>query len=174
MVGMVTDLNTFMVALSPRVGVQMLRRLGEHHTHSELLRGDFANGGTTVVGQDCTELTLTLVGLTTETARIESRFAVPMRECIAFREPWMALRGQASSNFQMIRKASDTAFEVFWGSGVFTIISEVRRTDGRLLRATMDNTLDLMMRMGCDAVLVTCSGEFPVRTHGVVTLEILP
>jgi len=174
MVGMVTDLNTFMVAVSPRVGVQTLRRLGDSHTHSELLRGDFANGGTIILGQDCTELTLTLVGLTPETARIESRFAVPARECIAFRQAWMARRGQVSSNFQMIRKSSGTAFDVFWGTEAFTIVSEVRRRDGQLLRARMDNVLDLTMRMGCDAVLDACRGDYPVRTHRVVTLELLP
>jgi hypothetical protein len=174
MVGMVTDLNTFMVAVSPRVGVQMLRRLGDSHTHSELLRGDFANGRTIVLGQDCTELTLTLVGLTPEVARIESRFAVPVRECIAFREAWMARQGSVSSNFQMIRKPSDAAFDVFWGTEGFTIVSEVRRRDGQVLRATMDNVLDLTMRMGCDAVLGACRGDYPVRTHRVVTLELLP
>lgn len=173
MVGMVTDLNTFMVAVSPKVGVGMLRRPGDSHAHSELLRGDFANGGAIVLGQDCTELTLTLVELTPEIARIESRFTVPVKECITFRQAWMGRRGQASSNFQMIRKSSDTAFDVFWGTEVFTIVSEVRRRDGQVSRATMDNFLDLTVRMGCDAALVACKGDFPVKTHRVVTLELL-
>jgi hypothetical protein len=32
MIGRVTDLNTFMVAVSPRVGVQTLRNVGDRHT----------------------------------------------------------------------------------------------------------------------------------------------
>ena len=57
---------------------------------------------------------------------------------------------------------------------MFTIVTEVRRTDGQVRRATMDNTWDLTMRMGGDAVLASCRGDFPVRMHRVVTLEILP
>lgn len=80
-------MNTFMVAVSPLLGIQMLRPLGESPTHSKLLRDDFANGRTIVPGAGLHGLTLTLVGLTPETARIESRFAVPVRECMASAKP---------------------------------------------------------------------------------------
>ena len=58
-------------------------------------------------------------------------------------------------NFQMIRKPADTAFDVFWGTETFTIFSDVRRADGQVLHATMDNTLDLTTRLACDTALVT-------------------
>jgi Group II intron, maturase-specific domain len=78
----------------------------------------------------------------------------PCMQCITFRETWMARRGQLSNNFQMIRKPSETTFDVFRGTEAFAIVSDVRRRDGQIVRASMDNVLDLTMRMGCDAALV--------------------
>lgn len=147
------------VAISPAVGIQRMRRVGERHTHPELLRGDFADGAVTVLGEDCIELTLTLLELTARTARIESRFSPPRRACLDFREPWMATRAGAASNFQMIRAPSDDVFDVLWGTEWFTIVAELQRSDGKLLRATMDNVLDLQMRAGCDAGLAGCKGR---------------
>lgn len=173
MIGMVTDLNTFMVAVSPRVGVQALRNVRDRHTHPDLLRGDFADGRQIVLGQDCTELTLTLVGLTPDVARIESRFAVPMRACLVMR-PWVTTRGPIASNFHMVMNPSGDVFDGFWGTEVFTIVSDVRRSDGQILKATMDNALDLTMKMGCDVAFAVCKGNVPVKSHRVVTLERLP
>lgn len=172
MIGMVTDLNTFMVAISPRVGVQRLRTVGDRHTHPELLRGNFADGRQIVLGQDCTELTLTLRELTADMARIETRFVVPTRECLGVRT-WMTRREPLASNFQMIRNPSGEIFDAFWGTEVFTVVSEVRRSNGQILKATMDNTLDLTMKT-CDVSFAICKGEYPVKSHRVVTLDLLP
>jgi hypothetical protein len=162
-----------MVAVSPRVGVQTLRKPRDRHTHPDLLRGDFANGRQIVLGQDCTELTVTLVSLTADTARIESGFTVPKKPCLTQR-PWMSRRGSTLSNFQMIMNPNGDVFDGFWGTEVFTIVSDVRRSNGQIVKATLDNTLDLTMKMGCDVAFASCKGDYPVKLHRVVTLDLLP
>jgi hypothetical protein len=74
----------------------------------------------------------------------------------------------------MIRNPAGEVFDAFWGTEVFTVVSNVRRSDGKILRATMSNVLDLTMRMGCDVAFAACTGDYPVRSHRVVTVDLLP
>jgi len=74
----------------------------------------------------------------------------------------------------MIMNPTGEVFDAFWGMEMFTIVSDVRRSDGKILRATMDNALDLTMRMGCDVAFATCKGVYPVKSHRVVTVDLLP
>jgi hypothetical protein len=168
MVGMVTDLNTFMVAISPRVGIQMLHRVGDSYTYPELLRGDFSNAMNTPLGQDCTELALSLIALDADTARVRSTFSSPSRPCLEAREPWMT-----PANFQMIRKSGAATADAFWGTESFAITTTLRRSDGRIINATMDNTLKLTVRTGCSPGLTDCKREAPLSMHRIVTLELL-
>src|SRR5436309_5711351 len=63
MTGMITDLNTFFVAISPKAGIEKVYKIGETYLNPSLLYGDWSSADTTPLGQDCAQLKITLLAL---------------------------------------------------------------------------------------------------------------
>jgi hypothetical protein len=117
---------------------------------------------------------VTLVELQSETARYETRFMPPAKGCIDMLKPWMeaeVVEG-TPNNFQQQMDLGGAA-AVMWGREEFVVNSTVRRSDGRILAATMDNRLDLKLKVGCDANLDSCKHELPMKIRRDLTLELL-
>jgi hypothetical protein len=81
------------------------------------------------------------------------------------------VKGDAPNNFQNIMKLNG-ALLVMWGDEEFIVDAWIDRTTGKILRATMDNTLTLRMRVGCNESLDTCAAELPRVIHRDETLHI--
>ncbi len=164
-VGVVTDLHTFLVALSPHAGVAQLRRPGDARALPEPRVGSWADGAAVLVGQDCTQLTARLVALDGDTATIETSFLPPPAPCLTMRAAWM----DGPANFQQVRKVGG-AIVAMWGRERFVVRAVVQRADGHILRATLDNELALTVRAGCDESLATCGAGLPMKLRRQVTL----
>ena len=170
--GMVTDLHTFLVAVSPQAGVEKLHRVGDRSEGSEPRVGDWSNAGSVPLGQDCVQISLRLVDLDDETATIETSFEPPAARCLALRAPWMArpvIAGAVPNNFQQVSRGAD-GLMAMWGQERFVVRATVQRRDGKILRATMDNVLTLQVRTGCDDELASCAGEVPLSLRRTLTL----
>jgi hypothetical protein len=174
-VGMVTDLHTFLVAVSPHAGVNHLRRVGDVYVNPEPTIGSWSNESTMPVGQDCIQITMKLVELAADTATIETSFEPPAKSCLTMRAPWMekpVAEGTGPNNFQQVRKGED-GFSPMWGRERFVVRSVVRRSDGKIMKATMDNELTLWTRVQCDETLSNCAGEAPVNLRRSLELRSL-
>jgi len=173
-VGPVTDLHTFLVAVSPQVGADKVTRAGETHTLPEAPKASWANGENIPVGEDCIRISVTLVEMNAETAIYRTTFMPPESACLEMLKPWMeaeVVEG-APNNFQQQMNLGGAA-AVMWGREEFVVTSTVRRSDGRILSATMDNRLDLRLKVGCDANLNSCKHELPMKIRRDLTLELL-
>ncbi len=174
-VGPVTDLHTFLVAVSPQVGVDKVQRPGETYTSPEAPVASWANGDDIPVGEDCIQIAITLKELHADTAVYETRFTPPAEQTLEMLKPWMEAQvvEGTPNNFQQQMKIGPAA-AVMWGREEFVITSTIRRADGMILEATMDNTLDLRLKVGCDPALDTCQHELPMKIQRDLTLELLP
>jgi hypothetical protein len=171
-VGVVTDLHTFSVAVSPQAGVDRLSRVGQSRTVAEPQKSSWANGEGIAVGQDCIRISATLRKLHPDTAVVETDFTPPRQACLEMIRPWMdePVDSPRPNNFQQKMKMGGS-YGVMWGRERFTVRSTVRRTDGMLLEAEMNNGLKLRMRIGCNEGLTSCQHEVPLRLRREVTLE---
>jgi hypothetical protein len=173
MTGMLTDLNTFFVAISPRVGINKLNKIGESHVNLSLLYGDWSNAGTTPLGQDCTQLKIPLSAFSAERVTFQSDFLPPSENNIEFKKNWMipAVTPGTANNFQMLKSNPDRTLSALWGNERYTVTAKIDRSSGRILSAIMENDLKLKMRNGCDRELDSCGAELPVVMHRDVLLE---
>jgi hypothetical protein len=162
MVGMLTDLNTYFVAISPALGILKIHQPGDIYQHPNNHIGNWANGNT-IFGQDCTQSTIGLMALTSQIASVKTKFLSPETECIQMAYPWMESPVQVGSrnNFQQITRGNDGTYSVMWGHEQFIIDSSLDSTTGKILSAMMDNKLTLRMKVGCDENLENCQSEFP-------------
>lgn len=172
LLGMVTDLQTFYVAVSRGLGIGHLKAVGDSHTRPDLVIGDFEDGQVILSGRDCTQATLLLKAMTAETVVIESRFEPPAASCLGADAPDQThdVAAAAPDNFHMVRRAGDQVLDL-GGHESFVIVSTLRRSDGQLLAAEMDNRLDLAGRICSDATLAQCSPVPPILRVRHVSLE---
>jgi hypothetical protein len=165
LVGMITDLHTILVAVSPAAGVASLARIGDVHADGQPRRGSWADGSSVILGEDCTSLTSRLVELSVDTATIETSFDPPPGPCLAMRAPWMA----PGSNFQNVRR-TDAGYTAMAGRERFQVRAVVRRNDGRIVQASLHNQLALTIRPACDETLLRCGPELRATLEREVTL----
>ena len=88
--------------------------------------------------------------------------------------PWMepSVKPDSRNNFQQITKVGDGTYNVIWGHEQFIIDSVLNRMSGKILTATMDNTLTLQMKLDCDERLENCQNEFPFVIQRDETLRL--
>ncbi len=173
MTSWVTDLHTFLVAVFPQAGVRQLHRVGDVHVVPEPKIGDWGNTASASVGQDAIQITYRLVGLTDTTATIETSFEPPAEQRLMLQRPWMerpVVPGTVN-NFQQVQKAAD-GFGAIWGVERFVVKAQVRRSDGRIEHASMDNPLTLRSKGGCDESLTKCAYEAPVTLRRTIEMTL--
>lgn len=78
--------------------------------------------------------------------------------------------GKGPNNFQQVRKGDD-GYSAMWGRERFVVRAVVRRSDGKIMRATMENELTLRTRIQCDETLTKCAAEAPVTLRRTLELS---
>ena len=97
----------------------------------------------------------------------------PQKQGLELLQPWMEdpVVPGITNNFQQ-KMAMGKLFGVMWGREQFVVTSTVRRKDGMLLSATMDNDLQLRLKVACDEALESCKHELPMSIRRELTLEL--
>jgi hypothetical protein len=174
MVGDITDLNTFYVAIAPALNAQKLSRHNKSFSNDELRQGNFADSIVIVYGTDCIVVTQTLLELTKKFSVIETRFSPPPSFCLTPLLDTVAGKSfDQFNNIQMIQKGADGKLNLFWGVENFTIITKIDARSGKILHATMTNNLTLRMRYNASQDLKTYAVEMPVTVKRLLELELL-
>lgn len=175
MTGPITDFITFFVAISPQSRVTTLEKEGDSLIRRETARGNFANGKTILVGDDCLAIKAYLTKVTKREITLRTAFMPPAAPCLTFLLDDMnkPVTKGVLNNFQMVQPAGPNKFNVQYGNEEFTINSKVSRKDGKLLEATMSNTLQLSLRMQCNANYKECQMEMPFQIQRNLRLELI-
>jgi hypothetical protein len=176
MTGPITDFNTFLVAVSPQLGATKLSRQGESQTNPQPVTGNFANGSTILKGLDCLQTSVQLEEIHPDHVVITTHFLPPAQPCLSYLLPEMdtPVVKDTLNNFQMVVPVGKDRFNIQYGREYFIIRSIVRKSDGKITVATMNNVLTLKLKYNCNGQYKDCKGEFPFTIERKLTLELLP
>lgn len=165
MLGMVTDLVTFYVALGSKSGVAQLHHPGDSAV-GEPVTGDWTDGEAFLIGQDNLLVEIELTGLDETHAHFETRFRPATEAALQPYRPWMAkpVCGSTPNNWQMVRRQPN-GYLAAWGCEEFTVRSTVQRRTGRIVRATMSNDVVRDVRFCADERLSSCQQAPRMREH---------
>lgn len=171
----ITDIHTFLVAVSPQGGVDRVHRVGDRYAVPKQVVGRWADGTRVPIGEDCITMEIVLTALEETTATFVTSFLPPAVQCIIPARPPMTapVTGGGPNNFQQIEIKSASR-EAMWGREQFVVTTRVRRSDGVILDARMNNELDLVMRTGCeDESLEHCRAEVPVKLRRKLAFQLV-
>jgi hypothetical protein len=163
------------VAVSPQSLVTTLQKKGDSLVNKAPAKGNFANGRTILVGDDCLAMTARMVDVSRKEVKLRTDFMPPLMPCLTFLLEDMSKQvvEGVPNNFQMVQPVGAGKYNVQFGNELFTINSMMRREDGKIRLATMSNTLQLKLRMNCDSTYKSCGLEVPFRIQRNLTLELL-
>ncbi len=174
MVGEITDLNTFWVAVSPALNAQQLSPMRTVIVSKTIREGDFADSVRILYGKDCMIVTQALIATPGDYSVVATYFTPPLSFCLAPLLDTVAKKTfDEPNNFQMIQKGTGDKVNLFWGIESFTITTNIDNHDGRILEATMSNVLTLRMRYNSSKDLKTYDAELPVTIKRNLKLELL-
>jgi hypothetical protein len=174
MVGDITDLNTFYVAVAPALNAQKLSSKNPVFTSDKLRQGNFADSVEVLYGTDCLQATQKLISTDKQFTVIETTFTPPPSFCL---KPLLDTVEKKTfdqfNNIEFVRKSEGGKVNLFWGVETFTIISKISNDDGQIVEASMNNLLTLRMRYNASPDLNAYAIEMPVTIRRILKLELL-
>jgi len=174
MVGNITDLNTFFVAVSPKLNIHKLSSKDSVYKNEKPVQGNFGDSIRILYGTDCITVTQHLLSTTKKYSVVRTDFAPPAGFCL---DPLLDTIAKKSfdqpNNFQMIQKGTAGKVNLFWGVESFTITSTIDNKTGQVIDALMTNILSLRMRYDSSPDLKSYAVEMPIAIKRVVKLELL-
>lgn len=174
MVGDITDLNTFFVAIAPALNIHKLSSKTPTFINDKPIQGNFADGIKILYGTDCIEVTQHLSSTTKKYSVIRTDFTPPAFFCLTPLLDTIAKKTfDHPNNFQMIQKGTGDKVNLFWGVETFTITSKIDNKNGQVIEAAMTNVLTLRMRYGSSQDLKNFAIEMPIRIKRNLSLELV-
>jgi hypothetical protein len=174
MVGEVTDLNTFFVAVAPASNANKVSAKDPVYINKEPRKGNFADSIFILYGTDCIEMSQHFISADKQTTTIRTDFLPPASFCLTPKLDTVATRlYDQPNNFQMIQRSTGDKVNFFWGVETFTITSKVDNKTGAIIEAGMENTLNLQMRYNSSKDLQSYAVQIPVKIKRVLKLELI-
>jgi hypothetical protein len=172
MLGAATDLYTFYFVLTSPAGIDKITRIDESYLRPEPIKGDWADGKDYLLGQNLTQLRITLLSTAKNVSTYEASF-MPAPG-LQFPTRWMeepVCEGQPN-NHQMIRRQGD-GFVPIWGCEQFEIQARVDTVSGKIVSAHMENLLRWKLRYCIDRELEKCNPLPDRQQHRSVDLKLV-
>jgi len=171
----IQDFNTFFVAVSPQLGTTALKAQGDSIMKKDLVKADFSNGDFILKGDDCFTIKFKMTGVTKKLVLTEVSFLPPNEICFPYLldEMKTPVVDTTINNFQMVQPMGDQKFNIQYGREIFYINTTTQRKDGKILGATMNNTLNLKLKLNCDKDYKNCENEFPFTIQRDLKLELI-
>lgn len=174
LVGEVTDLNTFFVAVAPASNANKVSAKNPVYLNKEPRQGNFADSIFILYGTDCIEMSQHFISADKQSTIIRTDFLPPASFCLTPKLDTVATKlYDQPNNFQMIQRSTGDKVNFFWGVETFTITSKVDNKTGAIMEASMENTLNLQMRYNASKDLQTYAVQMPVKIKRVLKLELI-
>lgn len=174
MVGEVTDLNTFFVAVAPASNANKVSAKNPVYINKEPRQGNFADSIFILYGTDCIEMSQHFISADKQSTTIRTDFLPPASFCLTPKLDTVATKlYDQPNNFQMIQKGAGDKVNFFWGVETFTITSRVDNKTGAIIEASMENNLNLQMRYNSSKDLQSYAVQMPVKIKRVLKLELI-
>jgi hypothetical protein len=174
MVGPITDLNTFFVAIAPASGAHKLSDKDTVIKNGTVREGNFADSINILYGRDCIEVSQHFISTDKKYTIIRTDFTAPDSFCLTPLIDTIAIKTfDKPNNFQMIQQEPGGRKNLYWGVETFSITSKIDNRTGAIADATMENTLNLRIRVQISADLRTYLSEIPFLIKRSIHLELL-
>jgi hypothetical protein len=175
LMGPVLDLMTFYVDLWLAIKDGRLKRAGDHMLFPHGTANSWADGSYVTLGEDAIDfdITLTAVDRMAGVATLLVRHVPPANPVIRLPADWMRQPvADTANNWVQVQRSSDgKAFDAAVGKETFDVELQVSLADGRILRATMDNIVDVLERRCRDGALDDPGQPVRYRIHRQIAIE---
>ena len=174
MVGEVTDLNTFFVAVAPASNANKVSAKNPVYINKEPRQGNFADSIFILYGADCIEMSQHFISADKQSTTIRTDFLPPAFFCLTPKLDTVVQKiYDQPNNFQMIQRGAGDKVNFFWGVETFTITSRVDNKTGAVIEASMENTLNLQRRYNSSMDLQSYAVQMPVKIKRILKLELI-
>src|SRR5258708_5424083 len=170
----VLDLLNFYGDLSLAGRLPQLRAAGDRAYFAHNLAHSWADGRVLLVGEAAVDFDVSLVDVKAaeRTATVSLRHVQPTEPAIKISADWMRKPvAEGPNNWTQVRRTPAGKYVASIGREVVKVTLILDTTDGRLVSATLDNSVDVLERECDDFALARC-GE-PVRYRVYREVELL-
>lgn len=167
LMGPIFDLMTFYVDLHANLHQGRLQKAGDQVFVPHGQPNSWADGMRIILGQDCIDFDLTLMGVSDKTAELRVRHVPPKETRISLPAPWMRTPvGDTANNWVQVQKESGPSASQYIaavGKETFEVRLVVDRETGGIRTATMENPVDVVQRRCRDEALTDCDEPMKYR-----------
>jgi hypothetical protein len=174
LIGPITDLLAFYADVQLAMRQKTLVYGGDRAYVQHGLPNSWADGSNVLVGQDAIDFDLTLQSIdeAAQVASIIVRHVPPAEPKIKWPVDWMrAPVSDSANNWVEVEKRSDGKYTAEVGKETFEADIKLALPTGRILSASMDNSVDVLARECIDAALRACGDPVRYRIRRQITLE---
>lgn len=175
LIGPITDLLTFYVDLKLAMGLPGLAKPGDKVKVPYGKPASWADGKYVLLGSDAIdfELTLKSVDRKHDTATVEVRHVPPVLESIKFPVPWMSkpVVGKHPNNWVEVVQNRSGHFTAAVGEETFVVEIQIRLSDGAIVKADQENTVEVLERECSDSSLQEEGKSVRYRIHRRIELR---
>lgn len=167
LIGPMTDFMTFYVDLWLAVKTGKLTHAGDHFYVKRGTPASWADGNRVLIGESSIDFDLALdeLNLSNETATLSVRHVPPQAPEIKISADWMRKPvADTANNWVTVQKTGNGKFLAAVGKETFAVKILVDLTDGKILSASLDNTVEAIERECAEAALSSCSAS---KTHSI-------
>jgi hypothetical protein len=174
MIGMITDLVTLYVAVSPKVGIANLHLPGDQAAAPAPVFGDFADGSTFIAGQNKFRVDVAMTALSPELVEYATYMQPLGFDSGELHRDFMQQPAcvSAPNNIQYVR-AQGADFLAAWGCESITIQTKIDRQSGIIVESLMVSYLLQNVKTCQDAALTQCADAPPIEENRTVELKLL-
>ncbi len=177
LIGPITDFMTFYADLWLAVKTGQMTKPGDHFYFKMGMPSSWADGSRVLVGASSIDFDFTLktMNAADETATLVVRHVPPDTPHIPLPAPWMqAPVADTANNWVQVAKQPDGKFIGSAGQETFTVDLTVSLADGKILAASMDNTVKTVARTCEDQPLTHCSAPQPHTIVRKIEIALVP
>lgn len=175
LIGPILDLMTIYVDLHRNLHQGRLQRSGDHAFVPHGAPNSWADGTRIVLGQDCIDFDLTLERADPSGAELVVRHVPPERSSVQLPAAWMQEPvGARPNNWVQATKVSEgeaPSYVAAVGQESFEVRIVVAAPSNRIVRATLDNPVDVVERRCSDLAFTECDEAVRYRIQRVIELR---
>ena len=154
-----------------------LKKAGDHfYFRNPMPASSWADGSHTLIGESAIDFDLTLKSVDTAagTAVLVARHVPPEKSPVHLPAAWMqAPVGDAPNNWVGVTKQQDGKFLAAVGEENFTDEITISLSDGRILRASMENPVKTVERICEDQALTKCGEAKAHEIHREIEIALV-
>ena len=177
-IGPVTDFMTFYVDLWLANKIGALTKAGDHfYFRNPMPASSWADGTHVLVGESAIDFDMTLksVDAAAGTAVLVVKHVPPEKSAVKLPAAWMQTPvGDAPNNWVSVQKQENGSYAAGVGEENFVVEIKVSTADGKILSATMDNSVKTIERTCEDEALTKCGDAKPHLILRKIDIMLVP